>query len=146
MPAQDLSEKLMPEVFKSIDKVGIQRTFKALKNVQNEQKNNDHIEDHIVQCCCNHYGIKDRHELIHGTFSKKGARTNAMTICFVLMEEHLDYGHTEIADMMGKHRSVVSRYVKRFRRLDPQLKTDINTLDSYTTLKELTKEFIEKNK
>ncbi len=146
MPAQDLSSQLMPELIKSIDKVGVQRTFKALKNVQNEQSNNDHIEDFIVQSCCTHYGIKDRYELIHGKTRKDGDRTSAMTICFVLMEEHLLYGHTEIAQMMGKHRSVVSRYVKWFRRLNPQLKTDIDTLHDYNTLKDIIKEFIEKNK
>ena len=104
MESKTLSMQLIEETLKAVDKVGTERTLDALKEVQLCTKEDKVKLNLIVSSCCDYYKISEN-TLKTGNERGTSPRKVAMTICFVLMENVLNYSQHDISQYFGKHKS-----------------------------------------
>ena len=121
MESKTLSMQLIEETLKAVDKVGTERTLDALKEVQLCTKEDKVKLNLIVSSCCDYYKISEN-TLKTGNERGTSPRKVAMTICFVLMENVLNYSQHDISQYFGKHKSLVCQYMGWFKKINPKTK------------------------
>ena len=128
---QERSQRLIVELLRSIDSVGIEGTISALRNVQESVIDKSEIlQTYIIECCKDYFGWNNSRNKL-SSFDKTQCTA---TICF-LISKNLNYSQTKIGQIVRKDNSVVSKYIKRINHLNVHHKTDkywqekINTLD-----------------
>lgn len=142
MSEKELSLQLISETIKAIDKVGTATVLEAVRDVQRVTKTDKELIDTILQTCCNYYKL-NKHSLFEGT-SRKDKRSEATIVCFILVKKYANYNNQQISDYFGKHKSLVSRYIKRFNNLDKKILRESELLSEYSDIESQTEKLITK--
>lgn len=111
------SQRLINELLNTIDRIGIKETIQALRRKQNDIENNiPELQIHIIDCCCNQFGIQEN-KLLYGR-DKSEARYNAIGVSAYFLNKHLGLTQTKISLLLKKDISTISRHIKRLHNLN----------------------------
>lgn len=132
---------LIEELVKTAGAIGANRTKQGLIDMREKTPvENKIICDRIIEIVCTHFQITVDY-LKTGT-KKDDARINALWFCTGLIKYHVKLYLREIADILNKNMTVVSRYDKNLKELKPHRPAEKKLLDEYRQLDDMVFEFI----
>lgn len=132
---------LIEELVKTAGTIGAHRTKQGLIDMREKTPvENAIICDRIIEIVCAHFQITTEY-LKTGT-KKDDARINALWFCTGLIKDHVKLYLREIADILNKNMTVVSRYDKNLKELKPHRPAEKRLLEEYQQLDTVVFQFI----
>ena len=104
----------------SIYSLGVNKVIAYLKWLSSIDANNpDEVTRVIIDSVCDKYKI-DSKELL-GSQRHDGKNQKALCIIVLLLKKHVMMSQTEIAHILNRHKSLISRYLGRMKTLNIEL-------------------------
>jgi len=126
------STKLIEELLKTIDRVGLKKTILRLRETTNHLNEVEVLQEFIISKTCDVFHIS-RQTLLTGRQNTPN-RTKAIGVCCVLIATHCKIPQRKIAGVMRKDTSNINKYIKKYENLDPNFKYDLEIIQQMEKL------------
>ena len=126
--AKNNATHLIEQLLRTIDDTGLNETIDTLKRKQASiLSNTPDLQIHIIETTCNDFEINEQ-TLCSGR-DKSAKRYNALGVCALMLKSHLGISQTQIAYLLRKDVSTISRHLKRLQNLNINYKQDKELAD-----------------
>lgn len=116
----------------SVISLGVKKVILLLKLfTENKSKDNSDIVEIIIYSVCSKFKITLK-ELVNSKRTDND-KHNAMCLISYLLKKHALMINKDIAKLLGRHKSQVSKYIARISRLNTELYSDDRKLKNYCT-------------
>ena len=126
------STTLIEELLKTIDRVGIKTTIERLRDTESPLNQSAVLQEFIISKTCSYFNI-GKHTLLTGRKNAEN-RTNAIGVACIMLSNHCRLTQTDIAKIIRKDNSNVNKYIKKYERLDPNFKKDLDVIEIMNNL------------
>jgi len=118
---ENSTQEIFSELFKSIERLGVQGTIRQLKMTDNVSK--DNLEAFILKLVCDELKISKR-EVCVKQESHSTKKKNAHILLSFLMYKFTSLSQREIGEILNRTKATVNRSIKEVEDLNPKLKSD----------------------
>ena len=113
---------LNEELVETAKKIGVSQTMQILKGARQKPSRKDSAnEKKIIRSICQTYCVTKK-SLQNG--NSRGARTEALTACYILLEKFLNYNTDKLHMIFRKDKSNIRKCIKNFNFLKEEDKLD----------------------
>ncbi len=118
------SLRLLEETYQTTKAIGEKEVISVLRQARETRLNNDNpILDCIFEVIYKEFKVAKK-SLKYGTERRGGARINALRVCAMLIKQNIRNKQVDIALILNKEESDISRYLKEISMLDPKISVD----------------------
>jgi len=121
MPKSNSTE-LIEELLKTIDRVGLKKTIQGLRDTLNPLNETEVLQEYIISKTCSAFQIS-KQTLLTGR-KNEANRTNAIGTACLMLRYFCHLSQRDIASVLRKDYSNVSKYIYKFETLDKNFKKD----------------------
>jgi hypothetical protein len=136
---KNISTQLIEELLRSIDEIGIEKTIGTLQIARQSKDTSEVLKEFIIISTCKEFGINKKELLVGKKYTAQ--RKNAIGVASILLKQHCNISQSKIAIILRKDNSNISKYIKKYNRLDANFKEDRIVLVHIENLQHLIKEF-----
>jgi chromosomal replication initiation ATPase DnaA len=123
-------------IHNSLVSIGINKLVEYLNIISTlHTKSKQEMANVFMEIVCSHYKISV--EEVRFSQRNDGSKLDALCVLSLLLKKHLVLSQTDIAEILNKHKSQISKYISKMTRLNP----DYIEMDKglYSKYKELEK-------
>lgn len=136
MKPDSSAHKLIEAIGNALGRGGYDETIRVLESVSKNGSDFNEEFELVIQIVAQEFGLT-RKELLRGKTRHAGRRIAALECSAYILCEVLRFDRKDVSDMLNKHFTIISRYIKSARTYDSEHPVEKEKYDRLQEIKRL---------